>query len=156
MVLEHSIDSGTMLLTPNLKEDPYRVVHMNYILILMCYLSTFVELKQSFCFLVDFVRYIQSYYIICFCETKCDDTDIVNVKEKMESIGYDVVFKNRSKLSRHKSGGLLIAVKKNVNLKWRQINSKYESLLTIKIDKDSLGSDKELLCLYSAFAFELW
>ena len=68
---------------------------------------------------MDFVYFIQDFDVICLCETKCDDTDIINVKGIMENIGFDIVFKNRSNLSRFKSGGLLIGTKKNDSFRCR-------------------------------------
>ena len=60
----------------------------------------------------DFADFIKCYDVVCLCETKTDDADMLGVKDVMEKNGFDIVFKNRSRISRYKSGGLLIAVKK--------------------------------------------
>lgn len=98
----------------------------------------------------DFVNFIKYYDVLCFCETKTDDVDMLSVKDVLERNGFDSVFKNRSRISRYKSGGLLIAVKKNVSFKWKQIRNDYGCLLSIKIDKEAVNLDKELVlsCVY--------
>ena len=99
---------------------------------------------------VDFVNFIQDFDVICLCETKCDDTDMINVKKNMENIGFDIVFKNRSKLSRFKSGCLLIATKKNASFKCRHISNNYNSFLSVKVDRGSVDFGRELVrsCVY--------
>ena len=89
----------------------------------------------------DFVNFINDYDVICFTETKCDDVDMINI---------DIVFKDRNKLSRFKSGGILMVIKKNVDFKWKPIMSDFDSLLSVKVDKRSIGLDKELVlsCVY--------
>ncbi len=79
------------------------------------------------------------------CETRCDNVDMENVKEKMETLGMDVVFKNRYELSRFKSGGLMIAIKKNVDFEWKHIQNNYETLLSVKVFRRDLGMDKDLI-----------
>ncbi len=68
----------------------------------------------------------------------------------MENIGFDIVFKDRSKLSRFKSGGLLMAIKKNASFKWRHISNSYDSLLSVKVDRSSVNFGRELVisCVY--------
>ena len=48
-------------------------------------------------------------------ETRCDDVDMDIVKTDMDTLGFDIIYKNRHRLSRNKSGGLLIAIKKTVS-----------------------------------------
>ena len=70
---------------------------------------------KSKLFSADFVKFIDDYDVICFTETKCDNVDMINIKDRMENNGFDIVSKNRNKLSRFKSGGILMGIKKNVN-----------------------------------------
>lgn len=79
------------------------------------------------------------------CETRCDNADMKNVGEKMENIGFNIVYKNRYEVSRFKSGGLIVAVKKDVCFKWKKMNNNYETLLSIELDKRNLYLDKDLI-----------
>lgn len=62
---------------------------------------------------VDFGNSMKEFDFICFSETKCNDADKNNMKENMESFGFEIDLKNRGKLSRFKSGGILIVIKKD-------------------------------------------
>ena len=95
--------------------------------------------------LVDFIELITRYDVITMCETRCDDVDMEKVKETFKGIGFDVVYKNRFVLSRYKSGGLAIAVKDNVNFTWKLIRNLHEALLSIRIEGNSLGIQKDLV-----------
>ena len=48
------------------------------------------------------------------------------MKDGMENHGFDIVYKNRSKLSRFESGGPLIAIKKDVSSKWKPMRSEFD------------------------------
>ena len=52
----------------------------------------------------------ENYDILCFSETKLDDTYNELVQEKLSEIGFNVYVKNRTKISCTRSGGLIIAV----------------------------------------------
>ena len=65
----------------------------------------------------DFVELIEKYDIVTLCETICDDIDMENVKDKFKDIGFVVVYKNKSVISRYKSGGLAIAIRENIKFK---------------------------------------
>lgn len=90
---------------------------------------------------VDFITKCKEYDIICLCETRCDDTDMNNVKVDMETLGYDIVYKNKHILIRFKSGGLVIAVNKKRKLHWKTLCLKSDIFISILVDK-VLGLDK--------------
>ena len=69
----------------------------------------------------EFGNSCRMYDVICMNETKCDEFDMLDVTSSMENLGYDVAYKNRHVLSRYKSGGLMIAVKKAIKLNWKVI-----------------------------------
>ena len=64
--------------------------------------------------LKEFNELIMKYDIICMCEIKCDDVDMSNVREKMDAMGFDIVYKNIYAMCRYKSGGLEILIKRDV------------------------------------------
>ena len=70
---------------------------------------------------------------------------MINVISSMENLGFDITYKNRHELSRYKSGGLMIAVKKVIKLTWKTINTEHKALLSILIDKRNLGINKSLV-----------
>ena len=41
---------------------------------------------------------------------------MINVTSSKEKLGFDITYENRHELSRHKSGSLMIAVKKAIKL----------------------------------------
>ena len=47
--------------------------------------------------------------------------DMGNVREKMDAMGFDIVYKNRYEMCRYKSGGLAIVAEKDVYFKWKEI-----------------------------------
>lgn len=93
----------------------------------------------------EFIDFLQSYDVVCLCETRCDDVDMSIVGETMENLGFVVVFKNRHEVSRYKSGGLVIAIKKNAPFKWKQIKHTYETLLSIRLDHIYLNLENDLI-----------
>ena len=68
-----------------------------------------------------------------------------NINVIMEHIGYDIVYKNRCELSRYKSGGILIGIRKGIHLKWKPIKYSCECLLSIIIDRGSVSLEKDLV-----------
>ena len=75
---------------------------------------------KSKLFSADFVNLINDYDVICFTETKCDGVDMINFKDRMENNGFDIVFKNRNKLSRFLSGGIFMGIKRMLTLSGNQ------------------------------------
>ena len=100
--------------------------------------------------LEDFMNFIMNYDVVCMCETRCDDADTKNIKNVLEKAGFNFVYKNRSALSRYKSGGLLIAVKNTLNIRWTEMKSGDETLLSICVYGRDVGLEKNLLitCVY--------
>ena len=120
--------------------------HSHYIDLLslnVCGLKSKLQVKE-------FVSMLKNYDVICMCETRCDDADMNNVRDKMEELGFNIVFKNRYALSRFKSGGLIIALNREVDFKWKPTKSNYETLLSVRVTGRSVGLDKDLVitCVY--------
>lgn len=57
-------------------------------------------------------------------------------------MGFDIVYKNRNGMSRHKSGGLLVAMRNTVPFKWKLIHDTYETLLSVHIKGNAIGMEK--------------
>lgn len=85
------------------------------------------------------------YDILTLCETRCDDVDMEYVKASFRDIDFDLVYKNRSILNRYKSGGLAIAITNKKKITWKVVKHSFEALLSIKVDKSSLGTQKDII-----------
>ena len=98
----------------------------------------------------EFTDFFVNYDVLCMCETRCDDADTNNIKEIMTKHGFDIVYKNRSALCRYKSGGLLIAVRNNLNIRWKEMKSDDETLLSICVNGQDVGLVNDLIitCIY--------
>ena len=118
-----------------LKNTPVAVAHTPHQMSLDVLSLNVCGIKSKL-FSTDFFNFINDYDIICFTEIKCDDVDMINIKDRMENNGFGIVFKNRNKLIRFKSGDILMGIKKNVNFKWKPIRSDFDSLLSVKVDKE--------------------
>ena len=94
---------------------------------------------------VDFTEKCQKYDILCTCETRCDDVDMNNVKADMDTLGFDVIYKNRHSFSRYKAGGLMIAVNKKYKLQWKPFYLKSDVFISVILDKTVLGLDRHLI-----------
>ena len=62
----------------------------------------------------EFLETCKLHDILCFSETKLDNTLNDLVYETFSNIGFHVFLKHRKSMARHKSGGLMIAVKKSL------------------------------------------
>ena len=56
-----------------------------------------------------------------------------------------MIYKNRHELSRFKSGGIAIAIKKDVSFKWKKGKNTYDTMLSIKIEGRSVLLGKDVL-----------
>ena len=116
----------------------YAVLDVNILSLNVCGLKSKLMVK-------DFVEFIKKYDIVTLCETRCDDVDMAHVKTIFKDIGFELVYKNRSILSKYKSGGLAIAITNRKKITWKIIKNSFEALLSIKVDKSSLGTHKDLI-----------
>ena len=93
---------------------------------------------------IEFIEEYKKYDIICMSENRCDDLDMNDVEVNMSNLFYDVVFRNRHALSRYKSGGTLITVRKDSWFQWKALPARADTLLSVQLDKCSLGFQKHL------------
>ena len=138
-----STTTSTALQQPTPEVPNARTLVIKILSINVCGLKSKLLVKE-------FTDYISNYDVVCMCETRCDDADTNNIKEIMENHGFDIVYKNRSALSRYKSGGLLIALKNNLNVRWKEMKSDDETLLSISVSEQDvgLGNDLIITCIY--------
>ena len=75
------------------------------------------------------IELINKYEILCFVETKTDDADKINIP------GFDVIMKNRFKMNRTKSVGIVLAFKKHLGDVIHPLESDSKYVLWFKVDK---------------------
>ena len=136
----------------DLCENPNVIIDHNY----FSSTVTISILSLNVCGIVNklnnpiFVDYIVNYDILCFTEVKIDDTQIAYIEDIFENYGFKIHVKTRCKLSKVKSGGLLIAYKKifSNNIVLRKSTSNCG--LWIQVNKKCLNFDKDLIigCIY--------
>ena len=67
------------------------------------------------------------------------------LKTEMNTLGFDIIYKNRHSFSRYKSGGLLIAIKKDTKFQWQALPFKSDVFISVQVDKKCLGLQKHLI-----------
>ncbi|CAG2205169.1 unnamed protein product [Mytilus edulis] len=77
----------------------------------------------------EFENLIRKHDVVCFVESKTDDMDDIHLS------GYTLKFKNRRKISRVKSGGIVIGYRENLNNSIEVIETNSKFVLWCKISK---------------------
>ena len=85
------------------------------------------------------------YDILCFTESKINDVDNEKVKQHFDAAGYKVYFKNRSKMNRIRSGGIMIACKNEIAKYVKECNSPCNFVKWIRLSKELTGYNENLL-----------
>ena len=78
-------------------------------------------------------------------ETKLDDADIDNIQDSIINLNLKAFFKNRNTLAARRSGGLCILYNINIEKHITHIISKCKLVQWLKISKDFLGTDKDIM-----------
>jgi exonuclease III len=94
----------------------------------------------------EFIEMISNVDIFALSETKLDDADYDYVNDKLSPLNFNVYMKNRFKVTSHKSGGILVGIKKDISKQCRIIESETKSCLWFKLDKSLLNLDQDLVC----------
>ena len=95
-------------------------------------------------------HFISNYDIVLFQETQTDDLDIDKVEHYFKEHGYTCYLKNRTKIAKHRSGGIAVCVKD----KWKdsfiyiKTKSKFVSWFSLKDKFALLGKNLLFGCVY--------
>ena len=87
----------------------------------------------------EFIELVKNYDILCFVETKTDDMDEIDLP------GYYVKMKNRSKISRVKSVGIILAYKEHLSEYICPIETESKYILWFKINKNLFHSYEDII-----------
>lgn len=87
----------------------------------------------------EFKQMCQEHDILCLTETKVDKTNQNYIEEELENLGFRTTFNNRAELTRTRSGGILIAYKKEHEKYITEVNTRSDVVKFIQIDKTALG-----------------
>ena len=93
----------------------------------------------------EFLDLCRKNDVLCFSETHCDEVDMEFVKKSFNKIGFSVVYRTRSVLCNYKSGGIILAAKKELKPLWKTVPVKSEAFVSIIIDKSYLGLQKHVV-----------
>ena len=85
----------------------------------------------------EFINLISNYDILCFVESKTDDTDVIEIP------GFVSHMKNRTQVARIRSGGIIFAVRDSLNkcINVRKSNSDFVFWFTLSKDTDNIYPD---------------
>ena len=95
----------------------------------------------------DFREMCKSYDIICLSETKLDDVDNEDMREKFKEIGFTAYIKNRHNFTTWRSGGVLVAIKNVWIEKCEEKRTSCNLCVCIKINKEILGYEKDIIVI---------
>ena len=85
----------------------------------------------------EFFNFVCNYDILCFTETKTDNTDVIDI---------NIVFmKNRFDVAKVKSGGFILAVKENLIEYSDVITSDCKFVLRFKLSKKVVNLNSDIL-----------
>jgi exonuclease III len=85
------------------------------------------------------------YDIICFTETKTDDTDLMFIENIFDQLGYKIFSVNRAKLQRVRSGGIITAVKKSLLKYIKEVKNDCKFVQWLEVNKKLQNLDKNLI-----------
>ena len=94
---------------------------------------------------IDFKNNLGKYDVLSFCETHADDADIDFFKSVLDNLGFIVFIQNRKKLANRKSGGILVAVRKELSSYVKRLNCAEDFMVVLDIDKGLFEFDKNII-----------
>ena len=93
----------------------------------------------------EFCTMLQNYDIAIFCETKCDNLDMPVLENSFSNLGFTIFVQNRESISRHRSGGVMIAIKSQLACQFVRVNYSHNFLLVLKCPSALPGTCKNLV-----------
>ena len=93
----------------------------------------------------EFRKTLTDFNLTLLCETHLDDADNDLVREKLECLNLNIMFKNRKSLSTRRSGGLCIIYSHDISDHISFAESNCELVQWVKISKNILSTDKDVL-----------
>ena len=88
----------------------------------------------------EFSEFISSFDVLGLSETKTDDIDQIHIP------GFITFMKNRHKLSKVRSGGIILSAREDIVKHVKIIDTDCKYVLWFKIDKMFLNYDEDLIC----------
>ena len=87
-----------------------------------------------------------NYDFVVLTETKCNDIDTEVLSDKLDKLGYFILYKNIQKLSVHRSGRIAIFASAIIKDKTKLCPLENPACLWFFITKSIFGYDKDVLC----------
>lgn len=85
----------------------------------------------------EFFEHVLSFDICCFQECKTDGVDEISIRERFSDYGYEIFFNHRKKLSKSRSGGVAMVMKKNIFDKCVILQSSITDVLWVLLKLDT-------------------
>lgn len=106
----------------------------------VCGLKSKLQVQEfcSMCILHD---------LLIFCETKCDDLDVPDVTSIFSDLGFHVFIQNRESFAKHRSGGVLVAIRKSLSNFFHQIPYAHNFLTVLRAPCNLLNRTKDLVII---------
>ena len=93
----------------------------------------------------DFKKNLGKYDVLSFCETLADDADFDFFNSEFDNLGFIVFIQNRKKLANKKSGGILVAVRKELGSYVKRLNCAEDFVVVLDIDKGLFKFEKNII-----------
>ena len=90
----------------------------------------------------EFCDFLKCHDVNILCETKCDDLDIGMLEDCLNRLGFVLFLKNRESCSKHRSGGVLVAIKKQLAKLFTSVDYVHNFMLVLKGFSALLGLNK--------------
>ncbi len=91
------------------------------------------------------MQLLTSYDMFVLVETKCDDLDIEFIDKVFVQVGFKVFMKNRHKVARYKSGGIIIGIRQDIAKHCKVHQTKCKSVLWVALDKSVFHTEKDII-----------
>ena len=128
-----------------LQDNPENTVNDSFVnLSLVCLNVCGLKSKMS---MIEFTNSCTDHDIVILGETKCDDTDVPVVENYFSALQYNVFMQNRESLAKHRSGGVLIAMKDHVAKHFIRVNYCHNFLVVLKSVENVVGFEKKLVLI---------
>lgn len=135
-----TLDGNKRLFSDALNDHSYARLNMG----VKFYVHNVFGLKKKL-YCPDFVDLLSESDVFILSETKLDDADSGAINDILLKLGFDVHMKNRAKITSHKSGGILVGIKREIAKYCRIIESRSKACLWFILDKQLFGLDQDVL-----------
>ena len=93
----------------------------------------------------DFTNQLNNYDILSFCETITDDADTEFLTSRFSDLGFNIFIQNRKNLAVRRSGGILVAVRRELCRYVKRLNCSADFIIVLDLDKGLFNFNKNVI-----------